>query len=168
MSKLTFDICRDWKGILDAFPSSRREIETGIDCYALDDYPGCVFHMMRVAELGLRAIARERGITSLGRKKPKPIEWGTWQEVFDAIGTELAVIRQASLGPQRDAALSFYDTALSDLRTMRGLYRDPTMHFRERYDKGEAYSAMFRAKSLMAMISTKLVEISPRKINWKL
>ena len=168
MAKLLRGIEVDWKGVLDAFPSSRREIERGIDCYALGDHVGCVFHMMRVAELGLRTIARERGITSLGKKKPKPIEWGTWQEVFDAIEGQLKAVRQARAGSKRDLALSFYDTALSDLRTLRGLYRDPTMHFRETYDQGEAYSAVFRVKSLMGALATKLGEANTRKIRWGL
>jgi hypothetical protein len=99
---------------LIAFPSSRHGILASIDCYALDDYAGCVFHMMGLAELGFRAIAKERGIKAVG--KNKPIQWGTWQDVFQAIETQLKTIRQTKAGPKRDAALSFYDTALSDLR----------------------------------------------------
>jgi hypothetical protein len=162
------NVDEEWKNVISAFPSSRREIVAALDCYALNDYTGCVFHMMRVAELGLRTIAKERGVISLGRKKPKPIEWGTWQEVFDAIEGQLPAIRRASPGPKRDAALSFYDTALSDLRTLRGLFRDPTMHFRGNYDKGEADSAIFRSYSLMGTLATKLTEASSRKIRWGL
>jgi hypothetical protein len=160
----------EWNKIVDAFPSSQREIESGVDCFAMDDYPGSVFHMMRIAELGLRAIARERGVKSLSGKRGarKPIEWGTWQEVFDAIEGELTAIRRATPGPKRDAALSFYGTALSDLRTLRDLYRDPTMHFRETYDQGQAASAMFRVQSLMRTLVSKLSEEKIRKIRWGL
>jgi hypothetical protein len=159
-----------WKTIVDAFPSAKREIETGVDCFAMEDYSGSVFHMMRIAELGLRAIAKERGVKSLAGKRgqPKPIEWGTWEEVFNAITGQLTVIRRANPGPKRDDALGFYDTAMSDLQTMRGLYRDPTMHFRETYDKGEAASAMFRVQSLMQTLSSKLREDRVRKIAWGL
>jgi hypothetical protein len=162
------DVPTEWNSIASAFKSSKPEIQAGIDCYAFGDYPGCVFHMMRIAELGLRTIAGERGVRHLGKKKPKPIEWGTWQEVFDAIESQLKVVRQAPQGPKRDLAISFYDTALSDLRTLRGLYRDPTMHFRDNYDKGEAYSAIFRVQSLMRMLSSKLREDHTRKIAWGL
>jgi hypothetical protein len=141
-----------------------------LDCFALGDYPGCVFHMMRISELGLRAIAGERGIKTLTGKRgqPKPIEWGTWNEVFDAIENQLKAIRQGNQGPKRDAALSFYDTALSDLRRMRDLYRDPTMHFRETYDKGEAYDAIVRTNGLMTTLAPYLNETKPRKIRWGL
>jgi hypothetical protein len=165
MSALLLRIPIDWETVLAAFPSSKREIETGTDCYALGDYAGCVFHMMGLAELGLRAIAKERGVKSVGRHKPT--EWGTWQDVFAAVEGQLKAVRQARAGPKRDAALSFYDTALSDLRRLQG-YRDPTMHFRASYDKGEAYDAMHRARSFMQTLATKLNEATPRKIRWGL
>ena len=165
LAKLVLDIPSEWKIILDGFPSSRREIETGIDCYAFGDYPGCVFHMVRIAELGLRTIARERGVKTVGKKKP--IEWGTWQDVFQAIETQLKIVRQAHAGPKRDAAVTFYDTSLSDLRRLQG-YRDPTMHFRATYDRGEAYDAMHRVKSLMQTLAFKLNETKVRRIRWGL
>jgi hypothetical protein len=164
------NVDEEWKSVISAFPSSRKEIIAALDCFALGDYPGCVFHMMRIAELGLRAIAGERGIKKLSGKRgqPKPIEWGTWNEVFDAIENQLKVIRQGNQGPKRDAALSFYDTALSDLRRMRDLYRDPTMHFRETYNKGEAHDAIVRANGLMTTLAPYLNETKPRKIRWGL
>ena len=158
----------DWETVLSpaAFPSARREIEAALDCYAFADYAGCVFHLMRAAELGLRTIAKERGIKSVG--KNKPLEWGTWKDVFEAIEKRLKEIRGKAAGPKRDAALAFYDTSISDLRMLQGLYRDPTMHFRDKYDKGEAYIAMFRVRSFMAMLATRLSEASPRRIRWGL
>jgi hypothetical protein len=170
MANMIQHIDEEWGDVIAAFESSPVEIKCGIDCFALGDYSGCVFHMMRVAELGLRTIAKERGVKSLAgkRKQTKPIEWGTWQEVFDAIDNALSVIRRANPGPKRDAAFSFYDTALSDLKRMRGLYRDPTMHFREKYDKGEAYDAIFRTRGLMKELATRLNEANPKRIRWRL
>ena len=49
-----------WAATLSAFPSIRPEIEAGVDCYALEHHPASVFYMMRVAEIGMRALARER------------------------------------------------------------------------------------------------------------
>jgi hypothetical protein len=165
-----FGVGPEWETIVAKFKSSKREIEAGMDCFAFGDFPGCVFHMMRIAELGLRAIARERGVRSLRGKRgqPKPIEWGTWQDVFEAIEKKVSEIHNATQGPDRDDALAFYQTALSDLRLMRSLYRDPTMHFRETYDKGEAYSAIFRTNTLMNMLAKRLNEENPRKIGWRL
>jgi hypothetical protein len=156
-----------WAAIVDAFPSAKREIEAGIDCYAFGDLPGCVFHMMRIAELGLRAIARERGVKKVGSKKNKPLEWGTWKEVSDAIRDTIKEIHGKPPGPKRDAALAFYENALDKMRFMQGLYRDPTMHFRDKYEKGEAFDAMTNAFSFMSALAKKLDEAHPqRRIRW--
>jgi hypothetical protein len=125
--------------------------------------------MMRIAELGLRAIARERGITRVGTKKNKPLEWGTWKEVSDAIRSELNVIRGKAPGPRRDNAINFYEIALDKIRLMQSLYRDPTMHFREKYERGEAYDAIENTKLFVETLAEKLDEAHPtRKIRWRL
>jgi hypothetical protein len=156
----------DWGSVFEKFPSSGAEVKTGLDCYAFGDAAGCVFHMMRVAELGVRTLARERGITSV--RKNIPIKWANWQEVIDAINHELTAIRAKPRGPKKDAALSFYETVLSDLRALQAVYRNPTMHFREAYHASEALNATFRVKSLMTMLATKLNETKPRRIRWGL
>jgi len=93
------------------------------------------FHIMRIAELGLRAIARERGIKKVGSKRNKPLEWGTWKDVLDAIRDHIKVIQGKPPGPRRDVALAFYENSLDKMRFMQGLYRDPTMHFRDKYER---------------------------------
>jgi hypothetical protein len=156
-------IDQHWMEAIKAFKSIKPEIVSGVDCYAMGNYVGCLFHMSRIAEIGLRAIGRERGVASLKKKKPIPIEWAAWGEVFDAIEPTLENIRKWPRGPGKDAALAFYNTALTDLRHMQG-FRDQTMHFRASYDFGEAESAMFRTHSLMTMLATKIDENTNRAI----
>jgi hypothetical protein len=165
-ARLVGGIDKEWAKVFSAFPSTQPEITAAIDCYAIGHNTACVFHMMRAAEFGLRMIARERGIRRVGRNKP--IEWGTWQDVFQAVEDKLRAVRQAAPGPKKDTALAFYNGAASDLRTLQSNYRDPTMHFRDSYDRGQAYSAMFRVKSLMETLATKLREDRIRKIRWGL
>ena len=164
MVSLIQSINNNWQKTVAAFPMLRKGIERGLDCYALGDYSGCVFHMMGIAEAGLRAIAKERGIRNIGKK---PLEWAMWQNVFQAIEGELRIIRAKTPGPRKDMALAFYDTAISDLRRLQS-YRDQALHFRADYDKGEAYDAIFRAKSLMETLAAKLGETKSRKIRWGL
>jgi len=157
------DIFRRWKDDWDIvytnFASARLDIVEGIDCYALGHNMACVFHMARVGEIGLRAIGRERGIQSL--KGGVPIEWATWGQVLQEIEPKTEDIRKNEpKGPKKEHALQFYNTVLSNLRAIRNLYRDPTMHFRDNYDDGEAQSAIFRVRSLMTMLSSKLDENS--------
>lgn len=164
-----YSVNAQWQPVVLAFPTAKREIEAGLDCYAFDDLSGCVFHMMRIAELGLRAIARERGIEKVGGKKNKPLEWGTWKEVSDAIRDALKEIMSKPPGPKRDAAHAFYEIALDKMRFMQGLYRDPTMHFRDKYEKGEAFDAISNVYNFMITLSDKLDEAHPnRRIPWEL
>lgn len=155
----------EWITIIKEFPSAKREIETGIDCYAFEDWSGCVFHMVRIAELALRTIAGERGVTTIGNNKP--LEWGMWGDVFKAIDTKVEEIRNKPAGPKRDIADSFYRGAVSDLRFLQ-TYRDPAMHFRDDYGKGQSYDAMYRVKALMKTLASKLSEGNTTPIDWGL
>jgi hypothetical protein len=50
---------------------------------------------------------------------------------------------------------------------MQGLYRDPTMHFRDKYERGEAFDAMTNVFGFMSTLATKLDEAHPKKkIRW--
>jgi hypothetical protein len=166
LQKVSFllEVRKTWARTLAAFPSAEKEIEEGVDCYALGHNTACVFHMARVAEMGLRTIARERGLKNA--RKNVPLDWGTWGAVFGAIEGQLKAIRNKPPGPKKDAALAFYDTILSGLHAIQSLYRDRTMHLRKSYDDGEAQSAMFRSRELMDTLSTKLTEDAIRAIPW--
>ena len=154
-----------WSDALRAFPSIKTEAEEGIDCYALGHNTACVFHMARIAEVGLRAIGRERGVKAV--RGVVPIEWGTWGQVFQAIEPTIEKIRKTKPnGPKKTNALAFYDRILSDLHAIQSLYRDQTMHLRDRYDDGEAQSAMFRVRELMTTLASKLNENSTRAVPW--
>jgi hypothetical protein len=88
--------------------------------------------MMRVAELGLRAIARERGITKV--RKNVPIKWAMWGEIIGALQKELDVIRNVSAPTakkrtKKEAALEFYSVILGDMQAVLRLYRDKTNAF---------------------------------------
>jgi hypothetical protein len=163
-AKLILSVDDNWDKVFKEFPSSKIEIVAGVDCYAIGHNTACVFHMVRVGELGLRTIGRECGVETV--RNNVSIEWGTWGQVFQAIEPEISAIRKKQNGHQKDAALAFYDTILSDLHAIQSLYRDHTMHFRGKYDDGEAQSAMFRVRSLMMTLASKLDESSTEAIPW--
>jgi hypothetical protein len=113
---------RDWDTINSRFPSSKRDALAAVDCWALGHNTASVFHFMRVAEYGLRAIAKE---LRAPLPKKKPIEWATWQEIIIAIRTARDEIgRTKPAGPGKDEALAFYSGALisRDLRTNIGTW----------------------------------------------
>ncbi|MDH2357052.1 hypothetical protein QCM80_41675 [Bradyrhizobium sp. SSUT112] len=52
----------DWKAALAAFPTIQRDVFDATDCYSLGHDTASVFHSMRIAEHGLRSLAKERRI----------------------------------------------------------------------------------------------------------
>jgi hypothetical protein len=164
----------EWKGIIDAFHSAKREIEAGVDCFAMGDYPGCIFHMMRIAELGLRLLAIERGIRKV--RNNKPLEYAMWGEILHKLQEALDDLRTArgnkrSLTAKkrenREAAISFYSTIISDLQALLPL-RDRISHYRDKADIGQAFTSMNRVHEMMTVMAPRLNEANPHKIRWGL
>jgi hypothetical protein len=94
----------DWQTTLLSFAEIKIDVFCATDCYALNHNTASIFHSMRVAEWGLRALASERQIKLA---KDKPLEWGTWQEIIRALDDEIKVIGAKKPGPAKDAALEF-------------------------------------------------------------
>jgi hypothetical protein len=143
-----------WLPAFEAFPSTRPEAEAGIDCYALGHPTACAFHMMRVAELGMRALARERQVTF-----PRhPLEWAEWENIIDGIESSArAATNGWSRGPARDAARSFYTAAVAQLRAFKET-RNRLMHTRGSFDDLDAQRAMNQVRDFMVGLSAKIGE----------
>lgn len=77
-----------WSLVITKFPSSRQDALAAVDCWASGHGTASVFHSMRVAELGLRALARERRI-----KLPrKPLEWANWEDMLSQLRKKIEKI----------------------------------------------------------------------------
>jgi hypothetical protein len=151
----------EWLPIFDAFPSARNEIDAGLDCYALGHPTACVFHMMRAAELGMRALARERQVTF----PRQPLEWTNWQNILEVTekNAKMATTGMRS-GPAKDAALAFYNGAIAHLHALKDMYRNSVMHMRRSYDDLEAQQAMVRVRDFMTGLSRKIGEKTKKPI----
>lgn len=155
----------DWASTIKAFPSAKPEIDDAVDCYALGHSTASVFHLMRVAEYGLRALARERQVIL---PKGKPIEWGTWQDIMKEIDDSVKAIgRTAPAGPGKDAALSFYSGALGHFHAFKDTYRNMVMHVRKRYEDLEAEIALNHVRDFMNGMSLRINEKQKASIRWK-
>ena len=153
----------DWAEINKAFPAIKTEAECAVDLYALNHNTASVFHSMRVAEHGLRALAKER---KLILPKSKPIEWGTWQEIIKALDDEIKVIGSTGkAGAVKDRALEFYSGARADLNGFKDEYRNLVMHVRVEYDELQALRAYQRVFAFMERMAKKL-DHKHHRIKW--
>jgi hypothetical protein len=154
----------DWKAALAAFPAITNEAFCAIDCYALGHDIASVFHSMRVAEHGLRALAKERRIRL---PRNKQIEWATWQDLIKALDAEIAVIGTKKAGKAKDAALEFYSGARADLNGFKDEYRNLVMHVRALYDEHQSLRALTKVHAFMERLAARLDHKGTR-IRWGL
>jgi len=155
----------DWAPTIKAFPSARAEIMDAVDCYGLDKCTASVFHLMRVAEYGLRALARERRVRL---PKGKPLEWGTWQDLIKGVKAEAETIgKTKKAGARKDAALDFYNGAVAHFDGFKDQFRNVVMHVRKRYDSREADQALHQVRVFMNELSRMIGDETKGPIKWK-
>lgn len=166
-AKLLDEFETDWEPTLKSFPSSRKDIIDGIDCYACGHPTACVFHMVRVAERGLRAIARERGIKAIRNKKAVAIERAQWSELTRELA-KVAKDIELTWKPSRnkDEAMTFYMAAHSHMDYLRVAYRNDVSHVRTEYTDNNAVEIMRHTRLFMNTMSIRLSE-SGKRIRWK-
>jgi len=147
---LFFNWKPDWQDVISAFPNAEYDIFSAVDCYALEHATASVFHSMRIAEIGLRAIATNRG---LQLPKDKLVEWATWQEIIRALDEEISKIGKMPAGREKDRLLSFYSGARADINGFKDEYRNVVMHVRMTFDEYQAASALMRVKDFMKRLA---------------
>ena len=152
----------DWKNSLIAFPEIKYEVFAATDCYALQHNTASVFHSMRIAEYGLRAIAAER---RLRLSKNKPVEWATWQDIINSLDAEIKTIAGKPAGRTKDAALGFYSGARADLNGFKDEYRNLVMHVRAEYDEFQALRALTNVNHFLERLATR-IDSSHKRIRW--
>lgn len=152
-----------WEIVWKQFPSAKEDVQEAVNCYALGCNTACVFHLMRVAEYGLRALAREQKIKL---PKGRPLEWADWQEIIAALNKKVELIANKKRGPARDAALEFYRATIGQFSAFKDVYRNNVMHSRDSYDEHKAASVLSHVSEFMTILSGKIDENPKKSIRW--
>jgi hypothetical protein len=140
------------------FPTIRQDAFAAMRCYAFDLNTACVFHLMRITEIGLRALARRMRVSL---PKHKQVEWAQWNEVIIAMSKKADVIGNTRrAGKAKDDLLEFYRGAIGEVQGFKDAYRNFVMHMREKssYDEGEARSLLTRVSHFMDRLSGRIDE----------
>lgn len=136
-----------------AFHSAIEDIKEAGTCYATGRYTACVFHLMRILEHGLKALAKNLSLT-FGKK--------TWGKIIGMIDEKIDDFYKSN--PQTEAEierLQFLSEAATDFRYFKNSWRDHVSHLRYTCkDRGEALLILNHVKSFMVHLSTQLTEIN--------
>jgi hypothetical protein len=144
-----------------SFPSAARDIQEAGNCLAAENNTAAVFHLMRAAEVALRALAKDRGVSypdaSVSSKQIG--------DLLSALDGKVIDLRRADakLWPSKDlkdVQIKFYHMALAELRDFNEAWRKSMSHGHEGafYDRGYAEDILKHVRSFMQAVSVKISE----------
>jgi hypothetical protein len=145
-------------GVIDAFPKASQEIRAGGTSLASGLHTACVFHAMRAAEIGLRALGN---VHQIKIKSGKPLELAEWREILDGLsGAALALENLPNITPTKEADLHFLSEAAAQFRFFKSGWRVRVAHGRATYNESEAIEAIDHVRSFFETLATRLKEPS--------
>jgi hypothetical protein len=131
-----------------SFPSAAYDMREAGKCYALGRYTGCAMHVMRVAELGLRLLGADLGVTVDG------LAWGVvLANINGALAGKVKIKKQLSKTDEL-----FYSGAATHFAAIKVFWRDNSMHLDQQYDDEGALDIFKAVCLLMAHLAPRLHE----------
>jgi hypothetical protein len=115
-----------------------RDIDEAGKCYALGRNTACVFHLMRIIEVGLESLQKRLKVTS---KSPN------WNIIIRDIQTE--VDKRVGKNPTWKKPHQFYSDVLAQLRNIKDAWRNPVMHVISWHDEESAANIYAFTKAFM-------------------
>lgn len=134
------------------FPSAADDIAEAGRCLALERATACVFHLMRVMECALRALA-----VSLKDPDLDPKRNPSWDAMLKKCRAQLA-LSLAERSPEWRGDDQFFSAATERLMAVKDAWRNPTMHVEKKYTEEEAEDAWNATRAFMRQVATKLHE----------
>jgi hypothetical protein len=146
------------KEVLQGFPACREDIVCAGNCVAVGMGTSAVFHMMRVAEMGLRAFARHLGLLRVIENKKKgktvPIEYAQWEKIIDQLGDKIdAKLLPMKRGVSKQKKQEFYYSALNEVSSFKDAWRNHVMHVRQTYSLEDAAAVIAHVGRFMASLA---------------
>jgi hypothetical protein len=125
------------------FPEAFKEFQRAGRCYAYDENTACVFHLMRIADAGLRAVASSLAI---------PYDAGSWHGIAKHI-TKKMEEKHDDKSSQWKAAEPFYAEILTDIQALSRGHRNKAIHELEKVYEGK------EAHYLLTVIETFMIHL---------
>jgi hypothetical protein len=152
-----------------AFPSAGEEITATGNCLAAECPTAAVFHAMRVAEIGLRALAFDRRVQVFKNKATLfeiPLELATWDQIIKELEDAEKAIQGFPQTLAREEQFKFYHGALMQFRRFKNVFRNGLMHMRESYDRDQAFSAVKQVREFMEILASRIKEGEQTPVIW--
>ena len=136
--------------VSDSFPSTAFDAVETYRCFALNRNTACVFHLMRIMEIGLCTFADRFNVSS---------DHTNWHNIIESI--EKAV-REMANNPNRPVdwkdQQEFFSQSASHFMVMKDAWRNYTAHRRGKYTDEEAETLLINVRGFMQKLATRLHE----------
>jgi hypothetical protein len=134
-----------WVEVLERFPAAIDDTLDAGKCLALGQGTACVFHLMRVMEVGLKALAKRLKIPYAP----------SWESYLRQIGDKVhRKPKLKSVRWKRDEPI--YLELAGDLQAVKMAWRNPTMHVQRTYDVPQAGEIYLAVRRFMQDLAKKL------------
>jgi hypothetical protein len=144
------------ESVFEIFLDARQDVKDAGNCLAATLPTASVFHLMRVAEHGLRKLAKKLKVKLTHTGKPSPIEFADWDKVITAIRSNIAAARKLPAGPKRQAKLEGWSNGADHCEYMKDIWRNNMAHTRTPYNGPEAVGVLERVRDFMQFLSKHL------------
>jgi hypothetical protein len=132
--------------VADAFSSDETtyEIREAGSCLAFGRYTATVFHLMRVLEKGLKALANELAVPFT-----IPFDYLNWQNIIEQIEATIKNLGNLKPGKYKTDTLQSYAEVAKQFRYFKDAWRNSVAHSRETYDIDQARSIFRHVQEFM-------------------
>lgn len=114
------------EGATIAFPSAYMDMVEAGRCLALNRNNAAIYHLMQVAEIGLRTLAWDRRVT-IKRGKHRdtvPLDYAQWGEMIGDLEKKKLLIHQWNRAKSlRDEAFRYYSRAIFEIDSFNEIFR---------------------------------------------
>ncbi len=125
---------------LNAFPQSVRDMHLAGNCYGCGYNDACVFHLVRVLEYGLAAMATVFS---------EPFTHENWHNIIERLESKIRKIDSSTFGADWRDKQKFYSEAACEFMFFKDAWRNHVMHGRDSYDDGRAQNIYSHACAFM-------------------
>ena len=141
------------KDFSNNFQSASYELDEAAKCFALNRHTACVFHLMRIMEIGINAARKSLSIPD--PVKPSERNWGKILQLFKV---EIDARNKTPSKWVKSSNVDFFSEVYVSLDAVRNVWRNATMHVEKTYTEEEAERIYLAVKGFMKKMSSQIDE----------
>jgi hypothetical protein len=138
--------------VAKAFPSTTYDVAQAGICLAVELGTACVFHLMRVLEIGLGVLGAKFGVS---------LAHTNWAPAIEQIESKIRDMHKDPVWkalPDCKEQQEFYAQAASHFGVLKDAWRNHTMHSRGKYTEHEATQIFSNVKAFVCELAERLSE----------